>query len=454
MAKSKTIYVCQNCGATESKRVGKCSTCGEWNRFGEEVEVSVKGNRTASIVGGNSSRPLRLSEVKTNADERMDTGDGELNRVLGGGIVPGSMILLGGEPGIGKSTLVLQFALHNRCGKVLYVSGEESVSQIKMRAQRLGAENDDCLFLSGNSLETVLEHSRALEPKLLIIDSIQTLATESVDAIPGSLSQIRECTNVLLRYSKENTITTILIGHITKDGQLAGPKILEHMVDTVLQFEGDQQHMYRILRSMKNRFGSTSEIGIYEMLQSGLRQVANPSELLLSNHDQDLSGVAVSATMEGVRTILLEVQALVSTAAYGTPQRSATGFDTRRLNMLLAVLEKRVGFRLAAKDVFLNIAGGIRVSDPALDLGVVMAVLSSNIDASIPTSTVFAGEVGLSGEIRAVSRIEQRILEAEKLGFQQIFVPSGNKKALTKVPAHIKVKFVSRVGDICRELFS
>ena len=436
MAKTKTVYVCQNCGAKESKWVGKCSTCGEWNSFVEEVEVSTKGNRVASIVGASSSRPLKLSEVKANADERMDTGDGELNRVLGGGIVPGSMIL------------------HNRCGKVLYVSGEESVSQIKMRAQRLGAENDDCLFLSGNSLETVLEHSRALEPKLLIIDSIQTLATESVDAIPGSLSQIRECTNVLLRYSKENTITTILIGHITKDGQLAGPKILEHMVDTVLQFEGDQQHMYRILRSMKNRFGSTSEIGIYEMLQSGLRQVANPSELLLSNHDQDLSGVAVSATMEGVRTILLEVQALVSTAAYGTPQRSATGFDTRRLNMLLAVLEKRVGFRLAAKDVFLNIAGGIRVSDPALDLGVVMAVLSSNIDAPIPTNTVFAGEVGLSGEIRAVSRIEQRVLEAEKLGFQQIFVPAGNKKALTKVPAHIKVRFVSRVGDICRELFS
>ena len=454
MVKSKTIYVCQNCGAKETKWTGRCNVCGEWNSFVEEVEISTKGNRATSIVGTSSSRPLKLSEVKANADERMDTRDGELNRVLGGGIVPGSMILLGGEPGIGKSTLVLQFALHNRCGKVLYVSGEESVSQIKMRAQRLGAENDDCLFLSGNSLETVLEHSRVLEPKLLIIDSIQTLATETVDAIPGSLSQIRECTNVLLRYSKENTITTILIGHITKDGQLAGPKILEHMVDTVLQFEGDQQHMYRILRSMKNRFGSTSEIGIYEMLQSGLRQVANPSELLLSNHDQDLSGVAVSATMEGVRTILLEVQALVSTAAYGTPQRSATGFDTRRLNMLLAVLEKRVGFRLAAKDVFLNIAGGIRVSDPALDLGVVMAVLSSNIDAPIPTHTVFAGEVGLSGEIRAVSRIEQRILEAEKLGFQQIFVPAGNKKALTKIPAHIKVKFVSRVGDICRELFN
>lgn len=284
MVKSKSVFVCQNCGAKESKWVGKCSTCGEWNSFVEEVEVITKGNRTASGLGGSSLRPLRLSEVKTNADERMDTKDDELNRVLGGGLVPGSMILLGGEPGIGKSTLVLQFALHNRCGKVLYVSGEESVSQIKMRAQRLGAENDDCLFLSGNSLEAVMEHAKVLEPKLLIIDSIQTLATESVDAIPGSLSQIRECTNVLLRFSKENTITTILIGHITKDGQLAGPKILEHMVDTVLQFEGDQQYMYRILRSMKNRFGSTSEIGIYEMLQSGLRQVTNPSELLLSNH--------------------------------------------------------------------------------------------------------------------------------------------------------------------------
>lgn len=450
--KSKTIYVCQNCGAKESKWVGRCSTCGEWNSFEEEVVVTEKNRRTAAI-GQPSAKALRLSEVKVNADARMDTGDQELNRVLGGGLVPGSMILLGGEPGIGKSTLVLQFALKNRCGKVLYVSGEESIAQIKMRAQRLGTENDECLFLSGNSLEAVLEHSRAIQPDLLIIDSIQTLATETVDSIPGSLSQIRECTNVLLRYSKENTISTILIGHITKDGQLAGPKILEHMVDTVLQFEGDQQYMYRILRSMKNRFGSTSEIGIYEMLQSGLRQVTNPSELLLSNHDQELSGIAVSATVEGVRPILLEVQALVSTAAYGVPQRSATGFDSRRLNMLLAVLEKRVGFRLAAKDVFLNIAGGIRVNDPALDLGVVMAVLSSNIDAALPHDTVFAGEVGLSGEIRAVSRIEQRISEAEKLGFRQIFIPTGNKKAITQKPAHIEVRFASKVSDICRALF-
>ena len=451
--KSKTVYVCQNCGAKESKWVGRCPMCGEWNSFEEEVEIKVAKGKANAVMGQPMSKALRLSEIKVNADTRIDTGDSELNRVLGGGLVPGSMILLGGEPGIGKSTLVLQFALHNKCGKVLYVSGEESIAQIKMRAQRLGAENDDCLFLSGNSLEMVLEHSRTIQPDLLIIDSIQTLATETVDSIPGSLSQIRECTNTLLRYSKENTISTILIGHITKDGQLAGPKILEHMVDTVLHFEGDQQYMYRILRSMKNRFGSTSEIGIYEMLQSGLRQVSNPSELLLSNHGQDLSGIAVSATVEGVRPILLEVQALVSTAAYGVPQRSATGFDSRRLNMLLAVLEKRVGFRLAAKYVFLNIAGGIRVSDPALDLAVVMAVLSSNIDGALPHDTVFAGEVGLSGEIRAVSRIEQRISEAEKLGFRQIFVPLGNKKGSTKVPQHLEVKFVSKISDICRALF-
>lgn len=453
MAKTKTIYVCQNCGAKEVKWVGKCSTCGEWNSFQEEVEISGKSDRINSIMGASASKALRLSEIKSNSDERMDTGDNELNRVLGGGLVPGSMILLGGEPGIGKSTLVLQFALHNRCGKVLYVSGEESIAQIKMRAQRLGEDNDECLFLTGNSLETVLEHAREIRPNLLIIDSIQTLATEAVDSIPGSLTQIRECTNTLLRFSKENTISTILIGHITKDGQLAGPKILEHMVDTVLQFEGDQQYMYRILRSMKNRFGSTSEIGIYEMLQSGLRQVANPSELLLSNHENDLSGIAVAATVEGVRPILLEVQALVSTAAYGMPQRSATGFDSRRLNMLLAVLEKRVGFKLAAKDVFLNIAGGIKVSDPALDLAVVMSVLSSNIDMALPHDTVFAGEVGLSGEIRAVSRIEQRISEAEKLGFKRIYIPEGNKKAVTKQSTHIQVCFASRIADICRALF-
>lgn len=450
--KSKTIYVCQNCGAKETKWVGRCPTCGEWNSFEEEVEIKAKG-QTNILVGKSTSKALRLSEVKINADERINTGDGELNRVLGGGLVPGSMILLGGEPGIGKSTLVLQFALHNNCGRILYVSGEESIAQIKMRAQRLGIENDECLFLSGNSLEMVLEHSRKIQPHLLIIDSIQTLATENIDAIPGSLSQIRECTNSLLRYSKENTISTILIGHITKDGQLAGPKILEHMVDTVLHFEGDQQYMYRILRSLKNRFGSTSEIGIYEMLQSGLRQVSNPSELLLSNYSQELSGIAVSATIEGIRPILLEVQALVSTAAYGVPQRSATGFDSRRLNMLLAVLEKRVGFRLATKDVFLNIAGGIRVNDPALDLAVVMAILSSNMDTVLLHDTVFAGEVGLSGEIRAVSRIEQRISEAEKLGFQQIFVPKGNQKSLTKKVTDIQIRFVSKITDICRLLF-
>lgn len=452
MGKSKTVFICQNCGAREAKWTGRCNVCGEWNSFVEEVEVSSKGRGNA-VIGNPTSKALRLSEIKINADARMDTGDQELNRVLGGGMVPGSMILLGGEPGIGKSTLVLQFALHNRCGKVLYVSGEESISQIKMRAQRLGSDNDDCLFLSGNSLEMVLEHARSLQPDLLIIDSIQTLATEAVDSIPGSLSQIRECTNALLRFSKENTISTILIGHITKDGQLAGPKILEHMVDTVLQFEGDQQYMYRILRSMKNRFGSTSEIGIYEMLQSGLRQVTNPSELLLSNHDQELSGISVSATIEGIRPILLEVQSLVSTAAYGVPQRSATGFDSRRLNMLLAVLEKRVGFKLAAKDVFLNIAGGIRVNDPALDLAVVMAVLSSNIDAALPTDAVFTGEVGLSGEIRAVSRIEQRIAEARKLGFKRIFVPLGNKKGLTHPSDGLEVCFVSKISDICRKLF-
>lgn len=452
VVKSKTVYVCQNCGAKEPKWTGRCKVCGEWNSFVEEVEVTGK-SRGNAVIGTPSSKALRLSEIKINADERMDTGDEELNRVLGGGMVPGSMILLGGEPGIGKSTLVLQFALHYRNGTVLYVSGEESISQIKMRAQRLGVDNDECLFLSGNSLEMVLEHARAIQPRLLIIDSIQTLATEAVDAIPGSLSQIRECTNTLLRFSKENTISTILIGHITKDGQLAGPKILEHMVDTVLHFEGDQQYMYRILRSMKNRFGSTSEIGIYEMLQSGLRQVTNPSELLLSNYDQELSGIAVSATIEGVRPILLEVQSLVSTAAYGVPQRSATGFDLRRLNMLLAVLEKRVGFKLATKDVFLNIAGGIRVSDPALDLAVVMAVLSSNIDVALPADTVFSGEVGLSGEIRAVSRIEQRISEAEKLGFKRIFVSMGNKRGLTRQNSRIEVQFVSKITDICRTLF-
>ena len=453
MAKISTVFICQNCGTKELKWTGRCAQCGEWNSFVEEL-VQESKKTTKGIIGTTQQRALRLSEVKLNSDQRLDTGDGEFNRVLGGGMVAGSMILLGGEPGIGKSTLVLQFAIRSKKAKILYVSGEESISQIKMRAERLGVDNDECLFISGNSLEMILEHARQIQPDILIIDSIQTLATDMLDAIPGSLSQIRECTNALLRFTKENTISTVLIGHITKDGQLAGPKTLEHMVDTVLQFEGDQQFLYRILRSIKNRFGSTSEIGIYEMMQSGLRQVSNPSELLLSNHEEELSGIAVSATVEGIRPILLEVQALVSTAAYGVAQRSATGFDGRRLNMLLAVLEKRVGFKLASKDVFLNIAGGIRVSDPALDLAVTMAVLSSNIDQAIPSGVVFAGEVGLSGEIRAVSRIEQRVSEAEKLGIKCIFIPSGSKKACSNHKGSIEIVYASKIADVCRKIFS
>ena len=459
MAKAKkTAFFCQNCGYESAKWMGQCPACREWNTFVEEPTAAKTpaGNQGIGSHSAAGRKPVHLTEISTGKEERIPTGIGELDRVLGGGIVPGSLTLVGGDPGIGKSTLLLQVCrmLSTAGHQVLYISGEESLRQIKLRAVRIGEFNENLSLLCETNLDIIRAVMEKEKPEIAVIDSIQTMYNEEVSSAPGSVSQVRESTNVLMQIAKGMGISIFIVGHVTKDGNVAGPRVLEHMVDTVLQFEGDQQHMYRILRSMKNRFGSTSEVGIYEMLQSGLRQVANPSELLLSNHDQDLSGVAVSATMEGVRTILLEVQALVSTAAYGTPQRSATGFDTRRLNMLLAVLEKRVGFRLAAKDVFLNIAGGIRVSDPALDLGVVMAVLSSNIDAPIPTNTVFAGEVGLSGEIRAVSRIEQRVLEAEKLGFQQIFVPAGNKKALTKVPAHIKVRFVSRVGDICRELFS
>ena len=464
MAKSRTTaFFCKECGYESAKWSGQCPSCKAWNTFVEEpvvkeknvkgiVNINAKYHETAGVK---KAAPVRLSSVTAADTDRIKTDICELDRVLGGGIVEGSLVLVGGDPGIGKSTLLLQmcYNLAKNGNSVLYISGEESLGQIKLRAQRVGEASDNLMVLCETSLDTIENVLENVKPQIVVIDSIQTMYREEVGAAPGSVSQVRETTAVLMQLAKGLNISIFIVGHVTKEGTVAGPRVLEHMVDTVLQFEGDQQYMYRILRSMKNRFGSTSEIGIYEMLQSGLRQVTNPSELLLSNHDQELSGIAVSATVEGVRPILLEVQSLVSTAAYGVPQRSATGFDSRRLNMLLAVLEKRVGFKLAAKDVFLNIAGGIRVSDPALDLAVVMAVLSSNIDAALPADTVFAGEVGLSGEIRAVSRIEQRISEAEKLGFKRIFVPLGNKKGFTRKATHIEVAFVSRIADICRSLF-
>lgn len=450
MAKSKTVYVCEVCNAREPKWVGKCSVCGSWNSFREVQEV-VASKRRSDLAP--KVRPLKLSEVCSDEEHRLDTGDAEFNRVLGGGLVPGSIVLLGGEPGIGKSTLVLQFALSQRKYPVLYMSGEESISQIKMRAERIGNISDSTLFVSGVSLEQLMEIVAEAEPAVLIIDSIQTLASENLDAMAGSITQIRESASAVLKIAKERGMAVIIIGHITKEGSIAGPKILEHMVDTVLQFEGDQQHLYRILRAVKNRFGSTSEIGIYEMTDTGLRQVSDPSEFLIYNRTEDLSGVIVGAPIEGIRPILLEVQALVSTAVYGTPQRSATGFDTRRLNMLLAVLEKRVGFRLAAKDVFLNMAGGIKVGDPALDMAVAMAVLSSNMDTAVGRDSVFVGEVGLSGEIRAVSRIEQRIAEACKLGFKRIFIPFGNKKSISRSFPGVEILPVSKVSDAVRLIF-
>lgn len=452
MAKSKTIYVCESCGAKEPKWVGKCSTCGSWNTYKEEIEFK-ENKKVGNIFVGKNVSPLKLEQVKIGEDIRLDTGDGELNRVLGGGIVPGSMILLGGEPGIGKSTLVLQFSINSSISPILYMSGEESISQIKMRSIRLGGENNNALFVAGSSLEQLIECTKQVKPKVLIVDSIQTMASEFVEAIPGSITQIRECTYRLLKEAKENSMSVIIIGHITKDGNLAGPKILEHIVDTVLHFEGDSQHMYRVVRAVKNRFGSTSEIGIYEMSDVGLREVANPSELLLSNKEEEMSGIAVSAIVEGLRPMLLEVQALVSTAAYGTPQRSATGFDTRRLNMLLAVLEKRVGFKLGSKDVFLNIAGGLKIVDTALDLSVIMAVLSSNTDIAIPYDTVFIGEVGLSGEVRAVSRINQRVAEAIKLGFKNIVVAQSCKKSIPKTKDETNIIFVSKITDVVKYVF-
>ena len=493
MAKDKIAYVCSNCGQESPKWIGKCPSCGQWNTFKEirvensspklgEVRRGLNSAQSAQSLAASVARVLRLSDISDHDDRRIDMHDEELNRVLGGGLVPGSIVLLGGEPGIGKSTLSLQTMLHMPEKRILYVSGEESAHQLKMRANRLtssppesggvpegrGGLNkgaDNFLILCENSLEHIFDHIKEVQPELVVIDSIQTIMTEDVESSAGSIAQVRECASALLRFAKTSGVPVILIGHITKEGTLAGPKILEHIVDTVIQFEGDQHYMYRILRSMKNRFGSTSELGIYEMQQNGLRQVSNPSELLLtpssfpapqgegSGVGSLLSGIAISSTIEGVRPFLVETQALVSTAAYGTPQRSATGFDQRRLNMLLAVLEKRVGFKLMQKDVFINIAGGLRVTDLAMDLSIIAAVLSSNVDTPIESGWCMCGEVGLSGEVRPVNRIEQRIAEAEKLGFSDIIIPKYNLQGFDAKKYHIALHPVRKVEEALRELF-
>ncbi len=461
MAKTKTVYVCRECGTDSPKWVGRCPSCGQWNTMSEmhvqPESSSAVGERRArqalTGVGAQVAKAVPLSQVRADEEPRILTSDSELNRVLGGGIVPGSMTLIGGEPGIGKSTLLLQTAVRMDKGKILYVSGEESERQIKLRADRISGRTCDVLLLCETRLEQIFAQIKNEQPDLVVIDSIQTISVETVDSSPGSITQIRECAASLLKYAKESGVPVILVGHITKDGAIAGPKVLEHIVDTVLQFEGDRHYMYRILRSAKNRFGSTSELGIYEMRGDGLRPVDNPSELLLTQGGDELSGIAIAAAVEGVRPFLIETQALVSTAAYGTPQRSATGFDLRRLNMLLAVLEKRVGFKLAQKDVFLNIAGGIRVTDPAIDLSVIASVLSSNVDTAIERSVCMAGEVGLSGEIRPVTRIGQRVAEAEKLGFTRMLIPEANLKGLEQSRRSIDLIPVTRVEQALRELF-
>ena len=457
MAKEKTVYVCSNCGQESPKWVGKCPSCGAWNTFVEEVvrKESAASHRTAFTASaeGKRNKPVVLSDIVGSEEPRIDMHDDELNRVLGGGLVPGSLVLLGGEPGIGKSTLVLQTVLRMPERRILYVSGEESARQLKLRADRIRHNSSDCLIVCETSLEHIFTHIKNVQPELVIIDSIQTISTELVESSPGSVAQVRECAASILKFAKETNTPVILIGHINKEGSIAGPKVLEHIVDAVLQFEGDQHYMYRILRSIKNRFGSTAELGIYEMRQDGLRPVSNPSELLLSADHEGMSGVAIACAIEGVRPFLIETQALVSTAAYGTPQRSATGFDIRRMNMLLAVLEKRVGFKLAQKDVFLNIAGGLRVNDPAIDLGVISAILSSNMDSDIEPLVCMAGEVGLSGEIRPVNRIEQRISEAEKLGFKSILIPRHNLQGLDASKVKIELVGVRKVEEAFRFLF-
>ena len=456
MAKNRTVYVCSQCGNDSPKWLGKCPVCGEWNTYVEEILKKESPSRPSFALSNYDkikSKPTFLHEINTGEETRIVLPDKELNRVLGGGLVPGSLILIGGEPGIGKSTLILQTALNTQSHSILYVSGEESAKQLKLRAERLGNNHGELQILCETNLEKIFEHINQVRPNILIVDSIQTVFTDRVESSPGSITQVRESAAALLKFAKETATPVFLIGHINKEGSIAGPKVLEHIVDTVLQFEGDQHYMYRILRSIKNRFGSTSEIGIYEMRQNGLREVNNPSELLLTQNHEGLSGVAIAAAIEGVRPFLIETQALVSTAAYGVPQRSTTGFDIRRMNMLLAVLEKRVGFKLGQKDVFLNIAGGLRVNDPAMDLSIISSVLSSSLDISIGKNVCLTGEVGLSSEIRPVNRIEQRILEAEKLGFKEIFIPHNNLKGFDTSKLQIQIKPVRKVEEAFRNLF-
>jgi DNA repair protein RadA/Sms len=456
MAKAKTTFFCQNCGAQSARWIGRCPSCGEWNTYVEEViqrEDKKKGSHSFAKPEG-SRKPVIIGEIGFDAEQRIDLQNKEINRVLGGGLVAGSVTLIGGEPGIGKSTLMLQVALHCRNLKVLYISGEESAQQLRMRGDRLGIVNENCYIYTETDTRAIFEHLESVHPDLIIIDSIQTLSTDSIDSSAGSISQIKECAAEMQRFSKSTNVPVFLIGHITKDGTLAGPKILEHMVDTVLTFEGDRNYGYRILRSVKNRFGSTSELGIFEMQDTGLREVSNPSEILISQRDENVSGIAISATIEGLRPMLIEIQALVSSAAYGVPQRASTGFDAKRLNMLLAVLEKRSGFRLGVKDVFLNIAGGLKVDDPAIDMAVVAAVLSSSEDIPIDSKSCFAAEVGLSGEIRAVNRIEQRISEAEKLGFEKIYISKYNQKGIDVKKFTIEIISVKKMVELYTALFA
>ena len=450
MPNLRTAFFCQNCGSKYPKWLGQCGSCKEWNTLIEEVIENPKKNPLGLTKSQFSSKPIKIGEIDPSNSPRLELKDAELNRVLGGGIVPGSLVLIGGEPGIGKSTLLLQISLLID-KKVLYVSGEESQQQIKRRADRINSNSEKCYILNETNVEKVIQQINSIKPELIIIDSVQTLQTDSIDSSPGSVSQIKESASHFLKYAKKTNIPVIMVGHITKDGGIAGPKILEHMVDVVLHFEGDRNHIYRILRSKKNRFGSIAEIGIYEMLDNGLKQVDNPSELLLSENKHSLSGNAISATIEGIRPIMIEIQALVSTAVYGTPQRSTTGFNSKRLNMLLAVLEKKAGFNLATKDVFLNITGGIKIEDPAIDLAVIAAILSSNINVSIPKGICFAAEIGLSGELRNISKIEQRINEAEKLGFKFLIVSEATK--ISKPPKKIKILKYSRIEELLKKLF-